>query len=420
MAVKNVTRGYATVGTIAGFVLRVARESTSTRTQAGMAEAMGIDLATWQGWETGRRPLAKVKAGALLDVRRRLLALGADSKVLHLLDPAMDAERVITSTLHPEISARHPLASWVHTRDTAHMIAWALNGTVPPALAGRAATGRRGPVAKAPLLPQPDRNAFFARLRDTADSALRAGDDGLPLHRQALYLCSYDSSPEATSWITGALHGRRDLISARGWNPRWATARSTGTALVRLGDRQPLLDFIEKGLADDDSAEAANLNYWAYWLGSIREPQPDDGFMRDGPLRGGGGLAAARSADGGAASRAGERAACGRGAVGGRVRTPPARTEDARAVRARLRPAVARAAAACAVRGRWARTCLPAPGGRDAVPRLRTEPGRTGAPCPVAGATARRGTAVALARAVRGGPEEDGAERRGDPSGTRR
>ncbi|THA32200.1 XRE family transcriptional regulator [Streptomyces sp. A1277] len=283
MAATGGARGRATTGTIAGFVLRVARESTVLRTQAGMAEAMGVDLTTWQGWETGRRPLANVKAGALLGIRRRLLALGADPHVLHLLDPAMDADRVITATIHPEVNVRHPLACWVHTRDTAHMIAWALNGTVPPALAHRAVTERRGPVTKAPLMPAPDRSVFFARLRETAESALRAGDDGLLLHRQTLYLCSYDRTPEATSWAVHALHSRRDLISARGWTPHWATARSTAAALVRLGDQQPLLDFIERGLAGDDYAESANLNYWAYWLGSIQEPQPDDSFMRHGP-----------------------------------------------------------------------------------------------------------------------------------------
>ncbi|PJN34220.1 transcriptional regulator [Streptomyces sp. CB02613] len=283
MTVKGSGRGRVTAGTIAGFVLRVARESTSIRTQVGMAEAMRVDLGTWQGWETGRRPLANVKAGVLLDIRRRLLALGADPGVLHLLDPAMDADRVITSTIHPGAGARHPLGSWVHTRETAHMIAWALNGTVPPALARRAATGRRGPVAKAPLLSAPDRSTFFAHLRDIAESALHAGEDGLLLHRQCLYLCSYDLDSEAASWMVQALHNSRDLSSVRGWTPRWATVRSTATALVRLGDRQPLLDFIDRGLAGDDSAETANLNYWAYWFGSIREAQPDDGFMRHGP-----------------------------------------------------------------------------------------------------------------------------------------
>lgn len=282
MAAKGAARGSAATGAIAGYVLRVARESAHG-TQAGMAQVIGVDLATWQGWETGRRPLANIRAGALLNLRRRLLALGSDPHLLYLLDPAMDADRVISATLHPEHTAPHPLADWVHTRDTAHMLAWALTGTVPPALRYRGAPARRGPVAKAPLLSTPDRSAFFSQLRETADSAVRTGESGLLLHRQALYLCSYDRTPEATSWMGRALHVRRDLITARGWTPHWPTARSTAAALVRLGDRQPLLDFIGRSMVDDDAAETANLNYWAYWLGSIREPQSDDGFMRHGP-----------------------------------------------------------------------------------------------------------------------------------------
>ncbi|WP_051853422.1 helix-turn-helix domain-containing protein [Streptomyces aureocirculatus] len=282
MAVKGAARGNAATGRTTGFVLRMARESANC-TQAGMAEAMGVDLCTWQGWETGRRSLAHVKAGAFLHLRRRLLALGTDPQTLHFFEPAMDADRIISGTLHPEDTDRHPLADWVHTRDTAHMISWALNGRVPPALAQRPLPGRRGPVAKAPVLPAPDRAAFFAQLRNTAESALHAGSDGLLLHRQALYLCSYDRTPDVTTWMSQALHARRGLSAAHGWTPHWATARSTATALVRLGDPQPLLDFIDNGLAGDDAAENANLNYWAYWLGALREPQPDDGFMRHRP-----------------------------------------------------------------------------------------------------------------------------------------
>ncbi|MFH9263989.1 hypothetical protein ACH4KN_06965 [Streptomyces sp. NPDC017546] len=80
-----------------------------------------------------------------------------------------------------------------------------------------------------------------------------------------------------------ALHGSRDLFSVRGWTPHWPTARSAAAASVRLGDQQPLRDFIERSLTGDDSAEIANLNYLAYWFGSIREAQTDDGFMRHGP-----------------------------------------------------------------------------------------------------------------------------------------
>ncbi|MEV7432490.1 helix-turn-helix transcriptional regulator [Streptomyces griseoviridis] len=275
-------RGQAPGCTIVGFVLRAARESTR-HTQASMAEALGIDLTTWQGWETGRRPLAHVKVGTLADLRHRLLAMDADPHVLRLLDPALDADRVISSTIRPGAVARHPLADWVHTRDTADMIAWALDGTVPPGLAHRSPPRRRGPAAPAPLLPVPDRGAFFSRLREMADSAVRTGEGGLLLHRQALYLCSYEQTPEAIAWTGHALHVRRDLITVRGWSPHWATARSTAVALSRLGDTQPLVDFIDRAMAGDDDAEAANLTYWAHWLGASREPQANDAFMRRRP-----------------------------------------------------------------------------------------------------------------------------------------
>ncbi|MGW1493096.1 helix-turn-helix domain-containing protein [Streptomyces sp. NPDC002402] len=281
MDARQPARRRAVTGTITGFVLRMARESVP-RTQSGMAEDLGVDLATVQGWESGRRPVANMKAGALLDLRRRLAALGADRAVVGLLDAAMDADRIVGAALDPSLRTElHPLAGWVHTRDTAHLIDWAVNGTTPPVLANSPVPARRGPVATAPLLPARDRSAFFSHLRTTAEAATRMGSNGILLHRQALYLASYDRSPEATSWAVRALHDRRGVLSVRGWSPQWAEARSTATALARLGDPQPLLDFIERSMADDDDGETANLNYWAYWLGAFSQPQADDAFMRD-------------------------------------------------------------------------------------------------------------------------------------------
>lgn len=280
MAGTPPARGRAATGAVAGFVLRLARESIP-RTQAAMAEALGVDLGTLQGWESGRRPLANMKAGALLNLRRRLGVLGADAGVVGLLDPAMDADQIIGAGLAPpEEGELHPLAAWVHTRDTAHMLAWALTGVSPPALAGRIPAPRRGPSASAPLLVSGDRGRFFEHLRETAESA-RRGTGGVLLHRQAVYLASYDRGPQAVSWTAQALQARRGVLARRGWSEHWAEARSTAAALARLGDPQPLLDFIERSLAGDDTAEAANLNYWAYWLGGVRLPQADDGFMRD-------------------------------------------------------------------------------------------------------------------------------------------
>ncbi|MGW0364972.1 XRE family transcriptional regulator [Streptomyces sp. NPDC002990] len=250
-----------------------------------MAEALGVDLATVQGWESGRRPVAHIRAVDLLGLRRRLAALGADATIVGMLDAAMDADRIISATLSGT-DGPHPLSEWVHTRDTAHMLAWALTGTRPPSLTGIPSQRRRGPVAASPLLPVPERAQFFEQLRTTAEAAPRSDPQGVLLHRQALYLTSYDKSPEAAAWTAQALHARRDLLARRGWTPQWAEARSTATALARLGDPVPLLDFIERAMVDDDAGEAANLNYWAYWLGSTPLPQSDDLFMRDRRLTG--------------------------------------------------------------------------------------------------------------------------------------
>ncbi|MCZ2526982.1 XRE family transcriptional regulator [Streptomyces sp. HB2AG] len=251
-----------------------------------MAEALGVDVDTLQGWESGRRPLANMRAGALLDLRRRLPALGAEAGLVQWLDAAMDADRIIGAGLGDGAGGPHPLAGWVHTRDTAHMLAWALNGTVPPALAGRLPKSRRGPVAVAPQLAAADRAVFFDHLRDATERTATLGEAGALLHRQALYLASYDRGPDAAAWTAHTLHQRRDVLARRGWSPYWAEARSTATALARLGDPQPLLEFIGRALADDDTAEAANLNYWALWLGALPVPQADDTFMRDRTLSG--------------------------------------------------------------------------------------------------------------------------------------
>ncbi|MER7515020.1 hypothetical protein [Streptomyces sp. NPDC126499] len=194
-----------------------------------MAEALGVDLGTLQGWESGRRPLANVKAGALLTLRRRLGVLGADAVVVGLLDSAMDADQIIGAALGTDGFGLHPLASWVHTRDTAHMVAWALNGVTPPALRNRLPRPRRGPASPAPLLGAADRSLFFAHLREVAEAARRPGGGAL-LHRQALYLASYDRSAEAASWMAHALHARRGALARRGWSEHWAEARSTATA----------------------------------------------------------------------------------------------------------------------------------------------------------------------------------------------
>lgn len=280
-------RRRASNGVITGYVLRLARESIPA-VQTSFAELLGVDLATVQGWESGRRPLANMKAGALLVLKRRLPQLGADQQLVRLLDAALDADRIIGAALDPPARiSEHPLAGWVHNRQTAHMIAWAVNGTAPPAIGPRETQGRRGPVAAAPYLPPGERLQLFGHLRAMAEAASTSNGDDLLLRRQALYLASYDRGADAPSWTTHTLHSRRGVLSGRGWSEHWAEARSIATALARQGDPQPLRDFIARSMADDDRGEAANLNYWAYWLGATpSQTEPDDSFMADRHLAG--------------------------------------------------------------------------------------------------------------------------------------
>jgi hypothetical protein len=67
--------------------------------------------------------LANKRAAALLELRRRLPALGGDVALVLWLDAAMDAGRIIAAALDGEAGGPHSLAGWVRTRDTAHMFA---------------------------------------------------------------------------------------------------------------------------------------------------------------------------------------------------------------------------------------------------------------------------------------------------------
>jgi transcriptional regulator with XRE-family HTH domain len=65
-----------TTGVVSGFVLKLVRQSAAL-TQEKLAEALGVDVTTVQGWESGRRPLSAVSAGEFLRLCGRLARLGA-------------------------------------------------------------------------------------------------------------------------------------------------------------------------------------------------------------------------------------------------------------------------------------------------------------------------------------------------------
>jgi hypothetical protein len=268
------------VGIVSGYLLRLARESIP-RTQDGLAEDLRIDLGTLQGWESGRRPLPHVRAGDHLDLRRRLALLGADPLLLAHTDAALDADRILTAVLEPPAdTARHPLAGWVQPRDSALLIAWALRGTPPPSLTTHTSRPwpRRGPARPGPLLSPADRTTFFTNLRHIAEHATTSEHTAL-LHRQALYLASYDDAPDAGAWTQHALRGMRPALGRRGHNPRTIQARTVATVAARQGDPDQLQHFIATALLDDEHGELANLAYWALWLGAMPADRTDDTFL---------------------------------------------------------------------------------------------------------------------------------------------
>ncbi|MFD7537522.1 XRE family transcriptional regulator [Streptomyces sp. NPDC059819] len=265
-------------GVVSGFVLRMLRESIPSP-QTALAEHLDIDLGTLQGWESGRRPLGNIRTMDVLHLRRTLAALGADASLFAWLDAAMDADRILAAVLGPPGDpAQHPLAGWVQSRETAHLVAWAVRGITPPALMTRAARPRRGPAPAGPHLAAADQAAFFTHLRRTAESAGHGADGQLLLRRQSLYLLSYDTAPDAEAWAEQALRTMRPALALRDYTPRWIEARTAATVAARQGDPGPLYDFVD-AMADDQHSELANLAYWAYWLGSMPPTQPDDGFL---------------------------------------------------------------------------------------------------------------------------------------------
>ncbi|MGK5534125.1 helix-turn-helix domain-containing protein [Streptomyces sp. URMC 129] len=268
-------------GGVTGHLLKIVRERLQS-TQREFAEQLGVDTTTVQSWETGRRPLPAVSLAQFQTVRRLLLSQGADPELVVLLDVASQADAVIAYTMNSDSSSRrdmeaHPLAQWVFTRTATHLIAWALTGIPPTAMPPAPASPprRRGPTPPSPLLAEPDRRVFFDRLRRYAEVADRAGDKWALLRRQAVYLCSYDRSPDTHAWLA---HMRRPVWLTATSMSAWSDARSVATSLTRHGEQDVLWAFIDQCLSDD-SGEVANLNYWAYWLGMDTLPRADDGFM---------------------------------------------------------------------------------------------------------------------------------------------
>ncbi|MFC7764410.1 helix-turn-helix domain-containing protein [Catellatospora bangladeshensis] len=118
--------------------MKLIRESLDL-TQAQLAEVLNIDLATVQGWESGRRPVTSLRVSDLAALRARLIHRGANPQLFDVLRDAIEADLVMDSAIQhgagePIVSAGHPLAATVHRRNLTNLITWTLTGSLPSQL----------------------------------------------------------------------------------------------------------------------------------------------------------------------------------------------------------------------------------------------------------------------------------------------
>ncbi|MBV9012461.1 MAG: helix-turn-helix transcriptional regulator [Pseudonocardiales bacterium] len=268
------------LGAVSGFLLKLIRESAGL-TQVQLAERLGVDVASVQGWESGRRPLTALRAADLAWLRSRLVRYAAQPGLLAMLEDAIQADLVITHVVraggHPVTADEHPLGVAVHRRRLTNLITWPLTGLAPASLRDLVtARVRRGPVPDQPTLTQEERTRFFDHLLVTADT--KPQDDTALAHRQAIYLLSFDTRADTADWLR--TERRRTLRTA--WRtdhvPSWVALRDSASGVAQGGDRDPLRAFLRHALTTDQ-LEQANLNYWAYWVGEIGNVQVDHKFI---------------------------------------------------------------------------------------------------------------------------------------------
>jgi transcriptional regulator with XRE-family HTH domain len=121
----GVRAGGRGVGVVSGHVVKLARASVGL-TQERLAERLGVDACTVQGWESGRRPLSATSVASLLTVSRRLRELGADSALVEAIGLAVEADCVLAALLRDE-----PLRPDAERRAVMELVRWPLTSHAP-------------------------------------------------------------------------------------------------------------------------------------------------------------------------------------------------------------------------------------------------------------------------------------------------
>ncbi|MET8121305.1 helix-turn-helix transcriptional regulator [Micromonospora sp. NPDC005189] len=281
MAIQG--RSHCQLGGVTGYLLKLIRESIPL-TQEHLAVELGVDRATVQSWESGRRHFTAVAFGQAIAIRQKLARLGANAVLLDALDDAAEADIIVAAVLDDQAErtdiSQQPLGWSVLTHRLTDLILWAVLGQPPTFLRHLVIHGRRrGPVAPAPQLPVDERTAFYGHLHVLADRTAGRRDPSVLLHRQACFLAGTDPTGTSAAWLTQSSARRfRPPTAFHTWTPLWPDARSVATSLANQGDPEPLRDFIARA-HPDDACERAALNYSAYWVGEIPYRQCDDSFM---------------------------------------------------------------------------------------------------------------------------------------------
>jgi transcriptional regulator with XRE-family HTH domain len=287
-ASATLTASRGSEGRISGYVFKVIREGSGL-TQEQLAERLGVSAAAVQGWESGRRPLLAMPAGNLMALRAQLRHLGAAPALLDALLQGLEADlfvgEILATPHHRADPEGHLLGGWVVTRPFTEMTAWPIGAATPHAVErSTRRASRHGPVPSGPAFGVDEWQHIITHLQTIAERADRGAAAGLLLARQAYYLLGFDTSPGTLSWLAQMYRIDRQAVQpASGWSPNWPLARSTASALTRLGDPEPMRRFITDQLCDE-AGERANLNYWAFWVGDFSEQQTKDAFIGTVPL----------------------------------------------------------------------------------------------------------------------------------------